>query len=450
MECEVDMFKLLSNSEKNSEFKENSVKVTLIDGSARAPFSKDCSFAPNADCGYDVFVDKNEFKWYQTAARTIASLKIYSFTLKSETALSSSELYWFLTALYDGSHDYTVLCDFDEDVLNKVAQTVNTVSIFRKIADSDSKISTPEKVVTVLFDLIKEAADEQGDSASLKLLKRGDAEFEKYSGLKAVGNASEEDPCMGIIDYVPKCSKTDSPVQVALVGKGITFDTGGYSLKPDRYMETMRTDKTAAVYLCGAVYLAAKLGLKKHVRLYLCCSENMVSGRGMLPGDIITYPNGITVEINNTDAEGRLVLADGLLQAAEDKALYILDMATLTGAAKIAVGRDMFSVISRDREPDKKLLSAFDKTGEMYWQLPLFPYHRRFLSSRRATVTNSGHGEGAPSASVAASFLEQFVDKKTPWVHIDLSSAYLPDGSPFLAAGPTGSTVLGLATWLCD
>ena len=341
-------------------------------------------------------------------------------------------------------------CDYAQNVLDKVAMTANTVSVFRKIADSDSKISTPEKVINVLFDLVKEAADAQGDSASLKLIKRGDLEFEKYAGLNAVGFASDEDPCMGIIDYVPKCCQKDSPVQVALVGKGITFDTGGYSLKPDKYMETMRTDKTAVVYLCGAVTLAAKLGIKKHVRLYLCCSENMVSGRGMLPGDIVTYPNGISVEINNTDAEGRLVLADGLLQAGEDKAQYVLDMATLTGAAKIAVGRDMFSVLTKEKVLDKSLVSAFEKPGEMYWQLPLAQYHRRFLSSRRATVTNSGHGEGAPGSSVAASFLEQFVDKNTPWVHIDLSSAYLPDGSPFLAAGPTGSTILGLATWLCE
>ena len=233
-----------------------------------------------------------------------------------------------------------------------------------------------------------------------------------------------------------------------MVGKGITFDTGGYSLKPEKFMETMRTDKTAVIYLSGALCLALKLGLKKRCRLYLCCSENMVSGRGMLPGDIIKYPNDISVEINNTDAEGRLVLADGLLKASLDNPAFILDMATLTGAAKVAVGRDMFSVLTRESALDPSLKSALDGCGEMYWQLPLAPYHRRFLSSRRATVTNSGHGEGAPGSSVAASFLEQFVKKDIPWVHIDLSSAYLPDGSPFLAAGPTGSTILGLATFL--
>ena len=213
-------------------------------------------------------------------------------------------------------------------------------------------------------------------------------------------------------------------------------------------METMRTDKTAVIYLSGALCLALKLGLKKRCRLYLCCSENMVSGRGMLPGDIIKYPNDISVEINNTDAEGRLVLADGLLKASADNPAFIIDMATLTGAAKVAVGRDMFSVLTREQSLDSGLKSAFDNCDEMYWQLPLAPYHRRFLSSRRATVTNSGHGEGAPGSSVAASFLEQFVKKDIPWVHIDLSSAYLPDGSPFLAAGPTGSTILGLATFL--
>ena len=275
-----------------------------------------------------------------------------------------------------------------------------------------------------------------------------DKDFESCVGLKSVGLASDEAPCLGIIDVIPSGLDENSALDVAMVGKGITFDTGGYSLKPEKFMETMRTDKTAVIYLSGALCLALKLGLKKRCRLYLCCSENMVSGRGMLPGDIIKYPNDISVEINNTDAEGRLVLADGLLKASGDNPAFILDMATLTGAAKVAVGRDMFSVLTRETSLYSALKSAFDGCGEMYWQLPLAPYHRRFLSSRRATVTNSGHGEGAPGSSVAASFLEQFVKKDIPWVHIDLSSAYLPDGSPFLAAGPTGSTILGLATFL--
>lgn len=425
------------------------VNISLLKGDVPAPFDKDSKFVPN-DKGYRIYVDTTDYKWYQKAARTIASLKIFNFKLLGEFCLNSQEFYWFLISLSDLSRDFTVEYDLDNKTLKSIERRVNRVNEFRVIADSDSKVSTPVAVVENLFSKIKESAALTGDEVSLQIIKRGDKEFESFAGLNGVGFASNQAPCMGIIDFYPKNSNKDAPIDIGMVGKGITFDTGGYSLKPDKYMETMRTDKTAVVYLCGALSLAIEQGLNKRVRLYLCCSENMVSGQGMLPGDILTYKNGVTVEINNTDAEGRLVLADGLIKACEDKVAFILDMATLTGAAKIAVGRDMFSVLSPAKENTAALLEAFDKAQEMYWQLPLSPYHQRFLSSRRAKVTNSGHGEGAPGASVAASFLSLFVNKNTPWVHIDLSSAYLPDGSPFLGAGPTGSTILGLSYFLSD
>ena len=424
------------------------VSVNLREGKAEAPIDAETRFAPSANGGYDIFVNSSDFKWYQNAARTVASLGCYSIRLTSEKKLTENELYWFVTALYDGIHDINIEYDLDSEALSKIESTANLISEFRALADTDSKISTPVSVVNSVFELIEKTASECGAKASLNLIKRGDKDFESCVGLKSVGLASDEAPCLGIIDVIPSGLDANSALDVAMVGKGITFDTGGYSLKPEKFMETMRTDKTAVIYLSGALCLALKLGLKKRCRLYLCCSENMVSGRGMLPGDIIKYPNDISVEINNTDAEGRLVLADGLLKASADNPAFIIDMATLTGAAKVAVGRDMFSVLTREQSLDSGLKSAFDNCDEMYWQLPLAPYHRRFLSSRRATVTNSGHGEGAPGSSVAASFLEQFVKKDIPWVHIDLSSAYLPDGSPFLAAGPTGSTILGLATFL--
>ena len=424
------------------------VSVNLREGKAEAPIDAETRFAPSANGGYDIFVNSSDFKWYQNAARTVASLGCYSIRLSSEKKLTENEFYWFVTALYDGIHDINIEYDLDSEALSKIESTANLISEFRALADTDSKISTPVSVVNSVFELIEKTASECGAKASLNLIKRGDKDFESCVGLKSVGLASDEAPCLGIIDVIPSGLDENSALDVAMVGKGITFDTGGYSLKPEKFMETMRTDKTAVIYLSGALCLALKLGLKKRCRLYLCCSENMVSGRGMLPGDIIKYPNDISVEINNTDAEGRLVLADGLLKASADNPAFIIDMATLTGAAKVAVGRDMFSVLTREQSLDSGLKSAFDNCDEMYWQLPLAPYHRRFLSSRRATVTNSGHGEGAPGSSVAASFLEQFVKKDIPWVHIDLSSAYLPDGSPFLAAGPTGSTILGLATFL--
>lgn len=427
--------------------KKELVNVTLVEGKAKAPYPANSRFTPSAE-GYDVYVNPSDFKWYQMAARSISQLGLLDIKLKLKVQVSEDELYWFLTALYEAGKDFNVEVPFDEKTVNAVGQKVNLVGKFREIADTDSKVSTPVSLVNRLYDTVKEYAKKTNVRCSLEIIKRGDDRFEALTGIRAVGSASFEDPCLGIIDCLPEGCCEDV-LDVALVGKGITFDTGGYSLKPDKFMETMRTDKTACVYLCGALSLAICQGLKKHVRVYLCCSENMVSGRGMLPGDILRYSNDVTVEINNTDAEGRLVLADGLLKAVEDKALFILDMATLTGAAKIAVGRDMFSVLALKEENLRTLTNSFDSCSEMYWKLPLSAYHRRFLSSRRASITNSGHGEGAPGASVAAAFLSYFVPEDKPWVHIDLSSAYLPEGSPFLAAGPTGSTILGIADWLC-
>ena len=429
---------------------ENLITVNFVEGVAKAPYDKDAAFIPNANLGYDVFVDYKDFKWYQKAARVLASLDAYRCNLTSCHKLDKDALYWLCMALYDGKHEIVVQSTLSDKELSEIENILNIQCFYRDLADSDSKTSTPVSLVNTLYDRLKKAGKDYAIKVSLKCYKRGDRGFSDLKGLNAVGLASYNSPCLGIIDLVPHNVDETSPIAVALVGKGITFDSGGYSLKPEKFMATMRTDKTAVVYLCAAAEVAMSLGFKKHIRLYLCCAENMVSGQGMLPGDIIKYSNDVSVEVNNTDAEGRLVLADGLLNAVRDDAEFILDMATLTGAAKVAVGRDMFSVLARSNVDLSRLKSAFDRSGEMYWQLPLESYHKRFLSSRRATITNSGHGDGAPGASVAASFLGYFVPEDKDWVHIDLSSAYLVEESPFLGAGPTGSTILGLARFLCS
>ncbi|MCI6938892.1 MAG: aminopeptidase PepB [Succinatimonas hippei] len=437
------MFKLLSVDSLSS----LNVVINLKEGKAQAPFEEDAKFTPNEN-GYTVYIDTKDFRWYQKAARVIAKLNIYNFSVISVAPFKSLELFYFLMALHDGKHDYYVAVEKNNLDLQEIENRVNLVCSYREIADLDSKYISPVKLVQTVYELIRKTAASNSAYTKLTLIDNSSDEFDSLVGLKTVGLASDKSPCLGIIDYAPNEQAANSQVDIALVGKGITFDTGGYSLKPDKYMETMRTDKSAAVYLAGALHLAISKGLNKHVRLYLCCSENMVSGKGMLPGDIIEYPNGIKVEINNTDAEGRLVLADGLLRAQKDGALEILDMATLTGAAKVAVGRDLFCVMTPNNKMNVKMQEAFDATLEMYWQLPMLKEHKRFLSSRRADLTNSGHGDSVPGASAAAAFLREFVDKAIPWTHIDLSSAYLPDESPFLGAGPTGSTILGIAAYL--
>ncbi len=172
------------------------------------------------------------------------------------------------------------------------------------------------------------------DAVSYRITKGEDLREQNYAGIYTVGRGSDRAPVLLALDYNPT-GNPDAPVMACLVGKGITFDSGGYSLKQSAFMDSMKSDMGGAATLTGALALAAARGLKERVKLYLCCADNMVSGNAFKLGDIIRYRNGKTVEIMNTDAEGRLVLADGLIDASEQNAPLIIDAATLTGAAKL-------------------------------------------------------------------------------------------------------------------
>lgn len=191
------------------------------------------------------------------------------------------------------------------------------------------------------------------------------------------------------LDFNPTGDE-NAPVLACLVGKGITFDTGGYSLKPSDGMSTMRTDMGGAALVSRALAFAISRGLNKRVKLYLCCAENMVSHNAFKLGDIITYRNGVTVEVLNTDAEGRLVLADGLIDASKQNPQFIIDAATLTGAAKVAVGNDYHSVLSMDDNLTNALFSSAKDENEPFWRLPFEELHRGQISSSFADIANIG------------------------------------------------------------
>ncbi|WP_236749324.1 aminopeptidase PepB, partial [Aeromonas caviae] len=187
-----------------------------------------------------------------------------------------------------------------------------------------------------------------------------------HIGIWSVGRGSEREPVLLELDYNPT-GDANAPVVAALVGKGITFDSGGYSMKSSDNMLPMKSDMGGAAMVTGALALAISRGLNKRVKLILCCAENLVSGHAFKLGDILTYRNGISVEIQNTDAEGRLVLADGLLAASESGAAYILDAATLTGAAKTALGRDYNAVFALDEAEQVRALAAANAENEKAW-----------------------------------------------------------------------------------
>jgi PepB aminopeptidase len=433
------MLKFLNHSDA-----QDMAVISLCEDLPKAPLRADAKFSPKAS-GYTVFINKNSTNPYAQAGRICATLGLSA--LKLENSLSLEESYQFALGLDDLTTDIDLSLNLEASDLQKLRSTYEIVYACRKLADTSNATIDPIALVNHAYTLIESSVT--SGSLRFDLIDREDERFAKLQGLKAVGSGSVKSPCLGIIDYVPAGMSEDAPVEIALVGKGITFDSGGYDLKGAKFMDTMRTDKTGAVNLAGALALAIKHGLNKHVRLYLCCSQNLVSATSMVPGDIIEYQNGVTVEIGNTDAEGRLVLADGLILASETKAPTIISEATLTGAAKIAIGRDMCALVCRGNVVPPAFLQSFSETNERIWQLPLYDFHDRFISSKRAQWLNTAHGDGAPGVSTAAAFLEKFVTKDAVWMHIDLSSAYLPEGSPFQSSGPSGATIRALAKYLC-
>lgn len=273
---------------------------------------------------------------------------------------------------------------------------------------------------------------------------------EKRMGIHTVGRASQYPPVLFELDYNPT-GKKDAPVDYALVGKGITFDTGGYSIKPSEGMVTMKCDMGGAATLSGALLQAIKQGLNKRVVLILCCAENMIDGAAYKNGDVITYKNGTTVEVVNTDAEGRLVLADGLIRAAELGAKHTIDAATLTGAAQVAVGKEYNALFSVDESYAQTALSVAQQEQENLWRLPLANWHKNQCPSAFADTANSRpqKGGGTGGASNAAGFLLRFAPNQGEgWLHFDLAAAYHSQATAMHGIGATATGVRTVASLL--
>ncbi len=269
----------------------------------------------------------------------------------------------------------------------------------------------------------------------------------KYVGIHGVGRGSERPPALLTLDYNPT-GDDQAVVDVALVGKGITFDSGGYSLKASENMFLMKIDMGGAATVTGALALAILGGLKKRVKLILCCAENLVSGHAYKLGDILTYRNDTSVEIANTDAEGRLVLADGLIDATKTGAKLIIDAATLTGAAMVAVGSRFNAIFSMNEDLLQRYKLYAEQENELHWPLPLLSWHADECPSNFADTQNSRavKGGGVGGASNAAGFLSRFVNyEEQNWLHIDLAGVFQETGNKYASAGATGLGIKTLA-----
>ncbi len=264
--------------------------------------------------------------------------------------------------------------------------------------------------------------------------------------LLGVGQGSKHEPKFIIIEYwgAPKKQKPS-----VIVGKGITFDSGGLSLKPGAYMMDMKYDMLGAAAVFGAIKAVADLKLKKNVIALVPSAENMPSGTAFRPDDILTAMNGKTVEIKNTDAEGRLVLADALVYAKKYEPLEVIDLATLTGACMAALGTERSGIFSPIDKLSDEVVQAGESVGEGLWRLPLGEEYSEAMKSEVADIKNLGGVGGDPygGASTAAAFLQFFTEY--PWAHIDLASAILMSKSkPWLRPGANGFGVETLVAYL--
>jgi leucyl aminopeptidase len=282
----------------------------------------------------------------------------------------------------------------------------------------------------------------KGLGIKIKVWEEKDLLADGLGGIHAVGKGSNRPPRLVKLEYKPARAKTS----LALVGKGITFDTGGLSLKPAESMVGMKYDMTGAASVLQALIAIAALKLPIRATAWLCLAENMPSGGATRPNDVIRIRNGKTVEVLNTDAEGRLVLADGLSMASEENPDYIVDVATLTGAATIALG-NRYAGLMGDEKAIKKVQNAAATAGELVWHMPLPEELRPLLNSDIADIANVKIGNRAGGMLIGGLFLREFVGsekgKQPAWAHLDIAGPASNDASAYghTPKGATGVTV---------
>jgi leucyl aminopeptidase len=274
---------------------------------------------------------------------------------------------------------------------------------------------------------------------SVSVLDEKALETKGYGGMMGVGKGSSRPPRMVKLSYKP----SKAVAHLAFVGKGITFDSGGLSIKPANSMVTMKCDMSGAAAVVAATFAIADLGLPVRVTTYACLAENMPSGNATRPGDVLTMYGGKTVEVLNTDAEGRLVLADGITAANADKPDLIVDVATLTGACVVALGQRVSGVFSNDDDLLEELPRTAERAGELMWPLPIPDEMKEKLRTTKVADLSQHNPESWGGALFAAAFLREFVGDGISWAHLDIAGPAFNDGTPYgyTPKGGTGAAV---------
>jgi leucyl aminopeptidase len=332
------------------------------------------------------------------------------------------------------------LTHMTEGIRRGVAMAEATVLV-RDLCNHPSNVMTPTRIVREA----RAVANEPG--VRLKVLEEKDMEQLGMGAILGVARGSHEPPKFIILEYKgPKAKKGEQPV--VLVGKTITFDTGGISLKPAENMEHMKADMTGGAEVLATMRAASRLKLPLHLISILPVAENMPGGRAMKPGDIVTTLSGKTVEVQNTDAEGRLILSDGLAYATRYRPAVLIDIATLTGACVVALGQFAIGMFGNNDQLKEQVRKAGVRAGERVWEMPLWEEYFEQLRSDVADMRNIG-GRGGGMIT-AALFLSKFVGD-CPWIHLDIASTDWSERErAYLPKGPTGTGTRLLIQFLID
>lgn len=394
--------------------------------------------------------------WVGAAVRNLAKrTKQISIVLPKTTPLSADEVGQAVAigadiAAYDPTKDYKsehepiklisleVLVERAErgyqDGLKKGLIVADSINLVRRLGDMPANEMTPTYFLNVARRIAKENR--------LKLVVI-DEKMAKKKGMGAfvgVARGSEEPSYIIALEYKGDVRTKE---KWGLVGKGITFDSGGISIKPSANMHEMKYDMTGAAAVMGALVAIAKLGLRVNVCAVMAVTENLPSGRAQKPGDIVRTYSGKTAEVLNTDAEGRLVLVDALAYAQKDlKCTKLVDLATLTGAVVVALGDFYTGAFGNTSTLSREVMKVGEKVGERIWELPMTEEYDEMIKSEIADITNIGHGGSMPGAAgsiTGAKFLEAVIDKNVPWVHLDIAgTAWDMKSKPFRGVGATG------------
>ncbi len=323
-----------------------------------------------------------------------------------------------------------------QTALDRAAAVAGAVNLARDLVNEPGAFLTPE----MLAARAREIAAESG--LTIDILGPDELAELGAAATLAVGGGSAHPPRLIRLRYDPETPPSDSRVP-GLVGKAITFDTGGYSIKPYEAMLDMKGDMAGGAAVLGAMSALRQLGCPVPVEATICAAENMISGAAFRPGDVIRGMNGVTMEILSTDAEGRLVLADGMVDTARRGATELIDLATLTGAAVVALGEGTTALFASDDALAERLLQAADETGERLWRMPLTSELEKKIEGDVADIKNTGGRAGG--AITAALFLQHFREG-LPWAHLDIAGASMQ--SKPNALGPKGGTGVGVRTLL--